>query len=162
MLYYTDGSSFLSAPFDGTTLGSPTVINPYSTVWDTVPTGSGDTYVGIAPSFYSEFGSLTGMAYANGRLFYTRAGQPYLFYRGFDADSGVIGALEQSISAPALATSRGLFLDGSTLYYADHGSGTLQRASLVTAFTATPTLGTATPVGDGTDWSADTFFLYAG
>lgn len=160
-LYYSDGNNFRSAPFDGSTLGNSSVINPYSTVWDTVKTGSGDTYKGIPPNFYSELDSLTGMAYSNGRLFYTLAGQPKLFYRGFTPDSGVIGALEQSLPAPDLATSRGLFIDGSTLYYANHGTGKLQQAPLVTDITATPSLGAAKPVGDGADWSADTFFLYA-
>ena len=62
-----------------TTFGAPTQVNPYlDPPWSSVLTGSGpvgQTYAGVLPTWYGQLSSITGMFYANSRIYYTRSGQ---------------------------------------------------------------------------------------
>jgi PKD repeat protein len=121
-VYYgdTDGN-FYQRSFDGTTFGPAVAIDPYDDpTWDNVQTGSGQTYRGLQSNFYGEMSSLTSMFYSAGRVYYTLSGNPHMFWRWFEPDSGTMGADEftttDSIDWSHVA---GAFLSGSTLYYAD-------------------------------------------
>ena len=92
-LFYgqTDGMLYRRS-FDGVSFGDPAPVNPYlDPLWNTVETGSGpvgQTYAGVLPTWYTQLSTVTGMFYANGRIYYTRSGQNSLFWRWFSPDSG--------------------------------------------------------------------------
>ena len=54
------------------------------------PNGSGGTYDGATPSFYSQLSSVTGMFYDQGKLFYANGGSA-LQSLPFSPDSGIVG-----------------------------------------------------------------------
>ena len=102
-LFYgqTDGRLY-RRPFDGTSFGAATMVNPYvDPLWNTVLTGSGpvtQTYTGVLPTWYTQLPTVTGMFYANGRIYYTRSGQNSLYWRWFSPDSGIIGGVENTVA----------------------------------------------------------------
>ena len=56
--------------------GAAQLVDPYNDpYWDSVQTGSGQTYQGTATSFYAELPKVTGMFYANGFIYYTLSGK---------------------------------------------------------------------------------------
>jgi PKD repeat protein len=131
-LIYADTDGDLhSAPFDGTTLGTSTTLDPYDDpAWDDVQTGSGQTYQGSKSPFNSEISSVTGLTYANGYLFYTLAGHSGLYYRYFEPESGIVGATEFTASSSVSFYSvEGMFVSGSTLYWANSLTGALDKAA---------------------------------
>ena len=77
----TDGNLY-SRTFNGTTFGTrerwstrTTTHDGVAPNWDTVQTGSGQTFAGIASNFYGELGQVTGMTYAGGKLYYSLFGE---------------------------------------------------------------------------------------
>jgi hypothetical protein len=88
--------------FDGSAFGPAVLVDPYhDPYWNGVPTGSGSTtYTGVFPGFYSssQVGSVTGMFYSGGKLYYTRANQSSLFWRWFNPDSGAVSQESFAIS----------------------------------------------------------------
>ncbi len=73
--------------------GPEVELDPYNDpVWDSVETGSGQTYQGKAPSLAIQFPSITSMFFSAGRLFYSLKGQSNLHWRWFNPESGVVGA----------------------------------------------------------------------
>ena len=125
-LYWpTTSGTFERATFNGSTLGTPQVVDPYDDpTWRTVD-GFGQTYQSSPPSYYSKMNSITGEFYSAGKLYYTLAGQPTLYWRWFSPDSGIVGAAEHSNPAAALADVEGMTLSGSTLYYSGAADGSL-------------------------------------
>ncbi len=119
-LFYgqTDGMLYKRS-FDGVSFGAPTAVNPYiDPLWNTVLTGSGpatQTYTGVLPSWYGQLTNVTGMFYANGRIYYTRSGQASLYWRWFSPDSGIIGGVENTVAGGNITWSatRGMFLSGT-------------------------------------------------
>ena len=102
-LFYGQTDGFLyRRSFDGVTFGQPAQVNPYvDPLWSSVLTGSGaagQTYAGVLPTWYGQLGTITGMFYADGRIYYTRSGQTSLYWRWFSPDSGIIGGLENTVS----------------------------------------------------------------
>jgi hypothetical protein len=162
-LFYATGS-FDVVGFTGSVFGPPSPVYPYSTVWDSIPSGGqNNTYKGQAPSFYGELGSLTGMAYSDGRLFYTKAGSSTLYVRWFTPDSGVVGAQEFPVASPIDFTyARGLFLSNGYLYFGAFGA--LARVPFNPAtFQFSGGMSVVSgPTVDGTNWSTSALFLYAG
>jgi hypothetical protein len=100
-----------------------------------------------------------------GRIYYTMAGQPQLYYRYFSTESNVIGALRYSGpgNLPGIdwTTVRGAFLSGSTLYYttADGVLHTVQWSGNQPVGSVTDVSG---PGIDGQDWRARGLFLFSG
>ena len=165
----TTDHNLYSAPFNGTTMGTATVLQPYNDpVWDGVFTGSdNENYNGTASSLNGEIPSITGLTYAGGYLFYTLKGKSSLYYRYFEPEDGIVGATEFTV-APAnvsLANAEGLFISGGRLYWADQSSGNLLDApfsgpSLPGGVLAPPTLaGPATTADSTVDWRAQALFL---
>lgn len=104
--------------FDGSAFGPDTVIDPYNDPdWSTVPLSGGGTrtYRGRVPTLYGQLSGVTGMAYANHRLYYTRSLQNKVFWRWFSPDSLIVGAQEFSIASSAFPVLR----DVRNLFYAD-------------------------------------------
>ncbi|WP_051548773.1 PKD domain-containing protein [Nocardioides sp. URHA0032] len=161
-LYYgqTDGMLYRRS-FNGTSFGDPTPVNPYiDPLWNTVETGSGpagQTYTGVLPTWYTQLSSVTGMFYANGRMYYTRSGQNSLFWRWFSPDSGIVGGIENTVSGGNItwSSAKGMFLDGSTLYVVNGTNGQLLRIP----FTSGAPSGTSSVANATTDWRGRATFL---
>lgn len=153
----TDGN-FYRADFDGTHVGTPTVVDPYDDpYWSSIDTGSGGwKYQGVKSSYYGEISSLTGAFYANGKLYYTRQNQSTLYWRWFSPDSGIIGSQEFTIAGSVFSHVAGIVASAGTLYYADSRDGSLHSMSFAA--------GTPDPSTDQTvstlDWRARSLFLY--
>jgi chitodextrinase len=161
---YSDGL-FYRRSFDGTTVGSANLVDPYNDpLWSTVSTGSGSsTYRGVQPDMYGkEMTRVDGMFYDNGRLWYTTDGSSAINWRPFSPESGIMGA-KTTISTAGMPTGvRGMFLAGGKLYYA-WGTGVLTRADFGPNG---PVAGTATIIGgplvDGIDWRSRALFVGPG
>jgi hypothetical protein len=143
-IYYgsTDGN-FYSRTFDGRTFGPAVAIDPYDDpAWSNVQTGSGQTYRGLKPTFYSELNTLTGMFYTNGRVYYTLSGKSQMFWRWFEPDSGIIGADENTVTdGQNWSHVNGMFLTGGKLYWGDSSSHSLLSVPFVNGVaTGSPTV----------------------
>lgn len=103
--------------FDGTAFGPDNVIDPYNDpTWsDVVSSGGTATYRGRVPTLYPQISGVTGMAYANHRLYYTRSGNSKVFWRWFSPDSLIVGAAEFSVPSSGFPLLR----DARNLFYAD-------------------------------------------
>ena len=164
----TDGT-FREASFNGTTVGASSSIDPYDDpAWDNVQTGSGQTYQGVKSGYYGEINNVTGAFYSDGRLYYSLSGRTSLYWRYFTPDSGIIGGTEFTASGGNFLQVSGMFLSGSTLYYARSIDGTLHSVSFSNGGTngTNPSVsGTDTvvsgPLIDGRDWRSRSMFLYA-
>ena len=128
-------------------------------MWDSIETGSGQTYQGKAPSLAIQFPSITSMFFSAGRLFYSLKGQSKLRWRWFNPESGVVGA-DQFIVSDGLdwSTVAGAVLSGSTVYYADRTTGELRSVH----WTGQGTSGSSRLVNDSTDWASRALFLLSG
>lgn len=99
-------------------------LDPYlDPLWKDVANGSGGTYAGALPDLYRSIGSVTAMAYADGHLYYTLAGDAALRVRPFSTDSGVLGAVGAvADSSRDWSATTGLVLAGGRLYVAQGGN----------------------------------------
>lgn len=156
---WSDGNLY-ERSFDGTNWGTPSLVNPYhDAYWDTVQTGSGQTYAGVTSNFYSEITNVTGMFYSAGRLYYSLGGQDALFWRWFTPDTGTVGAQEFSVSGSAgFADSGGLFVSGGNLYMVSRGTGNLTEQAFVGGVPGGSPTTLSGPAIDGVDWRADGVF----
>jgi hypothetical protein len=163
-LFYGMNSALYRRTFDGTSFGTPRLVDPYHDArWDTVTTGSkpdGQTYAGSTVNFYAEIPNVTGMFYAAGRLYYTLGGQSGLYWRWFTPDSGTVGADKFTVAgATGFADSGGLFVSGGTLYMVSRYTGNL----LARGWSGGAPTGTATvrsgPGVDGVNWRGAGVFV---
>ncbi|MGH3497050.1 MAG: PKD domain-containing protein [Nocardioidaceae bacterium] len=157
---YTDGFLY-ERSFDGSTFGAAVKIDPYhDPYWSNVNTGSGQTYVGVSPPLYSLFksGTVTGMAYANGLLYYTVSNDSSLHSVAFSPDSGIVSPKPNNYTTGGFAwkNAQGMFVSGSTLYVASALTGSLNVVAL--GSNGAPT-GTSTVVNSTVDWRAKGLFL---
>ncbi len=150
--------------FDGSAFGPDVVIDPYNDpVWSDVTTGGGTlTYRGRVPSLYGQLSSVTGMAYADGRFYYTRRLQNKVYWRWFSPESLVVGAQEFTVpglTAPTLREVRNLFYANGALW-AGMSTNDLWRVPVVDAV-ASGTWARVTGPGIDTNpqWSSGTIFL---
>jgi Malectin domain/PKD domain len=152
---YSDGN-FYEASFDGTTVGTPALVDPYDDpIWSNIDTGSGQTYRGVETNIYgAEMQSVTGMVYDAGKLYYSLAGQTQLHYRYFEPDDGIIGTVEFTAGGTSdLSNIKGMFLANNTLYYADAATGNLHSVAWdAGAPDATTDAVVSGPATDGNDW----------
>jgi PKD repeat protein len=160
-LYYgkSDGL-FYRRTFDGSTFGAEQLVDPYNDpYWSTVDTGSGQTFRGLRPSFYSEIANLTSLFFdGKGTLYYTVSGQSSLFARAFSPDSGVVHNTRATVAGGTLPNAAAAFLSGGNVYYVTGTTGTLSRIGLVNgALSGAPTV-VSGPAVDGVDWRARALF----
>jgi PKD repeat protein len=166
-LYYgfpqTPGSAasyrLVKRTFNGTTYGPATFITtPYlDPAWAGVPTGSGtSTYDGKLPNFYgAELSTVTGMFYADGKLFYTKTGSTALLSRGFSVESGIVENVSTTVAATGFGDAGGMFVSGGFLYFANRTTGDLRRVQ----FTDGAPTGAVTLVTAGRNWNSRALFL---
>ncbi|TWD83282.1 PKD repeat protein [Kribbella amoyensis] len=137
--------------FDGATLGAATPVN------------TADQLTNMTTWHNNEVPNITGMFYDSGRIYFTRSGSNSLFYRYFTPESDVVGAnvftATGNLTGINFSQMNGMFLAGSTLYWAQSTDGTLRRATWNPA-TGLPVAGTAQTLTTGIDWRARTLFLY--
>jgi len=118
-----------------------------------------------------DLASITGMFYepVKGRIYFTKSGQNYLFWRGFSGESNIVNAERYASAAGAGGVTwsgvQSMFLANGKLYTAD-GAGNLTRRNFDAA-TGLPVTGTNVVVsgpakGDGHDWRARDAFIYGG
>ncbi|MFA1545204.1 PKD domain-containing protein [Actinomadura chokoriensis] len=148
LFYGGSDGSFQRRAFDGTTLGSPTVIN------------TADQLTTMT-TWHSQVQSITGMFFAGGRIYYTR-GQSALYYRTFNPESNVVGAQEFTAvnNLPGMSWSSvgGMFRNGGDLYYVNNTNGRLYRV----AFSAAGVPSGASTEVSSADWRGRSVFLFSG
>jgi PKD repeat protein len=162
-LFYgsTDGMLYKRS-FDGVSFGDPVAVNPYhDPLWNTVQTGSGQTYDGATPTWYGQLGSVTGMFYTSGRLYYTLSGTNSLFWRSFVPDSGVVSPTQNTATGGSITwtSTKGMFLDGSNLYTVSSTDGSLSRTSFVNGAPAGASTVVNSVATGGIDWRGRAVFL---
>ncbi len=160
LFYGTSDGNFHVRTFDGKTYGADTLIDPYNDPkWSSVDTGSGQTFRGTKPSFYSEIPNLTSIFFDSGNLYYTLYGQSSLYYRAFSPDSGIVAENSSLVPGVSLPDITGAFLASGKLYYATRADGNLSSVT----WTGGTTSGSATtvsgPGSDGVDWRGRVLFL---
>ena len=133
-LFYgkTDGYLY-KRTFTKTTTGDEVKIDPYNDpAWADAPDGVGGTERGKVPSLYGQLSGVTGMfAYAD-KIYFTRSGDSHLYWRWFNADSGIVGSFVNTADGGRSWTDTGgLFRDGATLYIVSKANGRLQKMSFV-------------------------------
>ena len=123
------------------TFGSPRTVNLYN------------------GTFGNDAANVTAITYdpTAGRVYYTMAGRDRLFWRWFLPQSEVMGAERFDVDRGALGdySVRGMFLDGSSLYFADRSSGDLLETDLVNGQVSS----SATVVDSSRDWAAPAMTL---
>ncbi|HEY3504159.1 MAG TPA: hypothetical protein VGN37_15415 [Actinocatenispora sp.] len=153
-----DDGTLTRRPFTAGTPGTPTTLDPYhDAYWDTVSTGSGQTYRGSPSGFFGELRSVTAITYRAGRLFYTLSGSSALYWRWFTPDSGTVGA-DRYAAAGSFAGVRGIFTAGTSWYTVD-GAGTLTTYPIVGGLPAPAGAQVSGPGIDGRDWRAAAVFV---
>ncbi len=166
LYYVTTGRDFYKRSFDGENYGPAEVIDPYNDpFWSDKSTGSGGwDYIGVQTSFYLQTPSLTGMAYQDLRLYYTRVGSSQIFSREFVPESGLMMEDSDPVDGFDYPNVGGIFFDPAMglLYFVDNGDGTLSSI----AFADGAVSGSATVVSgpsiDGIDWRARALFVGPG
>jgi WD40-like Beta Propeller Repeat len=159
---YTDGNLH-RVGYDGTTWGTPTVVQPFNDpYWDNVQTGSGNTYQGVAPTFYGEITKVSGMFYSAGYLYYTLTGQTGLYYRYFEPEDGIVGASEfQATSSISFSGAEGLFASSGKVYWSQASTGNLSSATFTPALAGSPAAvsGSAVTADSSNDWNGYATFI---
>ena len=142
---WSDGT-LKARTYNGTTFGAATNVNLYGLT-----------------NFANEIPNITGMFYdkSAGRLYYSLPGQSQLFYRYFEPQSSIVGAVR--FNGPATSSGidfgsvSGMFLDNGNLYVGSSATGHLN----VVHWSNGVISGSAADVSAGKDWRAKGMFLYA-
>ena len=153
-LAWADGT-FDRRSFDGTSFGPA------------IPVNTQDQLVVLA-DWHSDVAAMTGMFFTFGRVYFTRAGSTQLYYRFFEPESAVVGAVRyvasESVAGADFGQVRGMVLGGDMLYWASP-DGALHSVNWQHgAQSGAPVAGSGTivsgPGADGVSWQAHDFFLY--
>ena len=159
-LYLGTASTLLVAGFDGRNIGTTSAVNPYhDPKWMNWPNGSGGTYDGANPPFYSALSSVRGMFYDKGNIYYTNGGSA-LQSLPFSPDSGIVSPITTAVSSSkSFSDVGGLFAVGSTLYYVKRSTGDLYSIG----WTGSTTTGSETlvdgPSTGGRNWNGRALFI---
>ena len=131
-LFYgkTDGYLY-KRTFTKTTTGDEVKLDPYNDpAWADAPDGVGGTERGKVPSLYGQLSGVTGMFAFADKIYFTRSGDSHLYWRWFNADSGIVGSFVNTADGGRSWTDTGgLFRDGDTLYIVSKATGRLQKMS---------------------------------
>jgi hypothetical protein len=135
--------------FDGTTAGAASNLNLFGL--NGGATGANFTVSNVTGMFFDP---------ALGRLYYTLNGDDRLLYRGFEFESGIVGAEVFVAAASGFGGVRGMTMAGGNIYLAN-AAGTLSRV----AYAGGAPQGAATPVSgpgiDGINWASQGLFVLA-
>jgi hypothetical protein len=136
------------------------LIDPYhDPIWDNASSGSGGTFRGATSAFYGQITNLTGLAYREGRIYYTLNNDPNLYWRGFNVESGIVGtAVFTENGGINWSTTSGIFTSGSSLYVVNKSNGSLGRVN----FSGGVPQGSVTTVDTSNDWRARGIFVGQG
>ncbi len=162
--YGTRDNSFASRTYADGSFGPEVRIDPYNDpAWAGVDTGSGNTFDGNPVDLYPQFSSVTGMAYADGRLYYVRSGDSNLYWRWFNTDSGIIGASTFTANGGRdWRGTLGMFAADGKLYFATKADGNLNSVTLgQNGPTGVPVV-VDSPSAGGNDWRSRALFLVVG
>ena len=134
--------------FDGATAGTPKAVDLHKLTASQLPVSS-----------------LTGMFYSDGRLYYTVAGNPRLFWRWFEPQSRIVGAQRFAVSGASdgldWSTVRGLTMAAGHLYYIRAGTLYGMEFSAGAPVPGTEVAISGTAVGDGQAWGGRGLFVNA-
>jgi hypothetical protein len=137
------GGTLRARTISGTTLGTPRTVNLYG------------------GSFGTDASNITGITFDAGtnRVYYTLSGDNRLFWRWFNPQSEILGAVRYEAPTGSLPASqvRGMFASGGQLYYASSSGGGLYRIGFSPGVTGSPGAGvTGSPVlvDASRDWTA--------
>ncbi|MEU8261216.1 malectin domain-containing carbohydrate-binding protein [Micromonospora sp. NPDC048999] len=161
-LFYGMNGSLWRRTFNGTALGTPSLVDPYhDDYWDTIDSASGNqTYAGKTTNFYAEIPNVTGMFYSGGRLYYTLGGQGGLYWRWFTPDTGVVGADKFTVAGvTGFADAGAVFLSGNTLYKVNRSTGNLSSTNWSAGVPTGAFTVRSGPAVDGVDWRAKAVFV---
>jgi hypothetical protein len=106
--------------------------------------------------------TVTGMFFdpERGRLYYTLSGDNRLLYRGFEFESGIMGAEVFVAATTGFGSVRGMTMAGGNIYFANT-AGTLSRVAFVNGAPQ----GAVTPISgpgiDGINWASQGLFVFA-
>ena len=134
---------------------------------------NGSTFGALHPvdqhgnKFMGELSTVTGMFFANDRIYYTKRGKDSLYYRAFVSESDLVGAVSSTASSnvSGLDFSKvgGMLLSGNRLYYVTRADGILHRADWDgTAPVGGTSVKVSGPSIDGVNWTSAGLFMYAG
>jgi PKD repeat protein len=149
-------NTLLARSFDGTTMGAPVSVPLYLN-------GTTDSR-----AFYYDVPNITGIFYADNRVYYTLAGDANLYSRPFTPQSQVFGATRTTIGSTASVINpknvSSMFISGSTIYFASSADGHLYSATLTGATLASPgtITGPATLADSSMDWRSRAAFVWNG
>lgn len=143
---FKDGT-FMKQTYDGASFGTPARVD------------ASDKLARQTDWHQSDVPKITSMFYSEGRIYFTRTGENYLYSRAFEPESDVVGQQRTSRAAvPGInyASMRGAFVVGTRLFYSN-ASGTLFSASWSTGG---PVGGTSKVVaGVGMGWASQSMFV---
>lgn len=148
--YGWSNGNFYRRTFDGQTFGPASAPDPYSDPY----------FPGRRPNFYNEISRISGMFFADGRLYYTVSGRSDLYYRYFTPESGIVGAQRFTVASDVdWDSTSGMFLSGSHLYYATSNER-LHRVDFVNGRPVTGTSRVVSAPGvDGVEWNTRALVL---
>lgn len=149
----TSQQGFTRRPFDGHTF-----------VDDVTPVNTADLLTPLR-SWQNDISTMTSLFYDDGRVYYTLAGRDRLFYRYFEPESDVVGALRHTaaLSRKRLSFSsvKGMFRVGGRVYWAT-STGELRssrwRHGAAFGAPAGPVRVDSGPATDSLLWTARTVF----
>lgn len=160
LFYNTSDGNFHRRSFDGVNYGADQLIDPYNDpLWSTVKTGSGSgTYRGKKPSYYTQISSIRGIAYADGKLYYTRTGSAQILSRDFSPESGILTESTSTVTGFSVSNVQSIFFSGGSLYFTNSSTGTLSRVAWANGAPQGAATVISGPAVDGANWSATTLF----
>ena len=164
-LWYGKGDgTFNSRPYSDGAFGAETKVDPYNDPdWAGVQTGSGNTFDGKPVNLYSQLSSVTGMAYAGGKLYYVKNNDGNLYWRWFNADSGIVGSDTFTANGGRDWTGTlGLFAADGKLYFVTKADGSLSSVPLTSTGPAGAPTVVNSPLTGGNDWRSRALFLVDG
>ena len=107
--------------------------------------------------------SLSGLVYANGRIYYTVKGDAQMYYRYFTPESQIVGSDHWSVGAltPPVDWSsvRGMTLANGKLYFA-RADGNLYSMDFANGAPVGGTETLVSPKSDGYDWASNGLFAF--
>jgi len=159
----TSTGTLQARSFDGTIAGPPTTINLYGLQNAPNPIflipGTSIPIPGLA----TQISAMTGMFFENGRIYYSIAGDPRLYYRYFTPESQVVGAnlfVGSTGDGVDWANVAGMTIAGGNLYFALN-NGNLYRV----AWVGGRPIGAIIQIGgagfDGLNWASRALFVFA-